>query len=131
MEDRILINGVWYVRESDSNQSEDQDEEFEITWTKNCLFENQNYYWEASRMIDEYDDYVYDNKIDFCIKFTDKTTKPWKTDIWDNPTWVLGVYGGNPESMKEAMKDMDEQGIKDFRKFIKFLIEKEWLSTKG
>lgn len=128
MEDRILINGVWYVRESLSNE---QSEEIDVLWTKKCLLETTNYCWEASRMINEYDDYSYDNRIDFHIEFTDKTVSPWKTDAWDNPTWVLGVYGGNPESMKEARKEMDEQGIKDFRKFIKLLIEKEWLSTKG
>ena len=130
MEDRIQINGIWYVKAEDDNDLWNEEDALDVLWSKNCLYETQDYCWEASRCITDVEDYdyMYDPRIDFYIEFTDKTTKPWKTDHWDNSRWVLGVLHNDPEAMKEARKEMDEQGIKDFRKFIKFLIEKGWMS---
>ena len=73
MEDRILINGVWYVRET-------QPEEIildDLTQTLNIIYENGNYSWEATRIYKDDGENFYET---FDIEFTDKTGKPWHTE---------------------------------------------------
>ena len=132
MENRIQINGVWYVRE-DSQSAEETFEDIQVIQTLECLYETDDYCWEASRM------YKDDGKTFYPginIKFTDKTYKTpgdredWIEDYWDNDTWILGVYHNEPSSMPEAKQAMNEKGIKDFRNFIHKLIQMGWLENK-
>ena len=132
MENRIQINGVWYVRE-DSQPAEETFEDIQVIQTLECLYETDDYCWEASRMYKD-DGKTFYPGID--IKFTDKTYKTpgdredWIEDYWDNDTWILGVYHNEPSSMPEAKQAMNEKGIKDFRNFIHKLIQMGWLENK-
>ena len=132
MENRIQINGVWYVRE-DSQSAEETFEDIQVIQTLECLYETDDYCWAASRM------YKDDGKTFYPginIKFTDKTYKTpgdredWIEDYWDNDTWILGVYRNEPSSMLDAKEAMNEKGIKDFRNFIHKLIQMGWLENK-
>ena len=49
MENRIQINGVWYVREDVSNSNEIQiDITEDITYFSGCVYENDKYCWEVT-----------------------------------------------------------------------------------
>lgn len=122
--DRIEINGVWYVKETETTKEEKII--LDLVDFIGCSYENDDYAWEATKIYkDVFNDVLYDG-VD--IKFTDKTVKPWKEDHWDNNTWILGVYNNNPESMPDAKEMMNDKGIKHFRAFIKALIDKGWFN---
>ena len=121
MQDRIQINGVWYVREDISEEQKD----IEVTYSMSCHYETDDYFWEATRLMKD-DEISYYPDID--IKFTDKRNKPWKEEYWDNNTWMVGVMNDDPDAMKDARETMCEQGIKDFKLFLKKLEENFWLS---
>ena len=119
MKDRILINGVWYVRETGPTLDTS-----DITECETCTYETDEYCWEASRIKNPEGSFYED--ID--IKFTDKRSDPSKEDHWDNNLWFKGVFNGDEESLKEAYDEMDEYGVTIFQLFLKYLINKGWLS---
>jgi hypothetical protein len=124
MENRIQINGVWYVRE---DISKEEQEDIEVTYSMSCHYETKDYFWEATRLLKE-DGISYYPDID--IKFTDKRNKPWKEDHWDGNAWMVAVMNNDPDAMKEARESMCEQGIKEFKLFLNKLEENFWLSKK-
>jgi hypothetical protein len=119
MEDRVKINGVWYVRETKITK-----EELDIIDFIGCVYENDKYCWEATVLYKDDNKTLYDS-ID--IKFTDKRTKPFKEDNWDNNTWLLGVLKNDQDSMVDAREAMDEDGIETFQVFLEYLKGKQWL----
>jgi hypothetical protein len=40
--------------------------------------------------------------------------------------WIKGVYENNPDSIKEALEEMNENGIKHFRSFLNELNKIGW-----
>ena len=124
---RIQIDGVWYVREDQSfyyiytieNLIDDKD----LTNFIGCTYENDNYCWEAT-MIYKDEGTLYPG-VD--IKFTDKCTKPWKEEHWDNNEWMVGIVTDNRDSIFVAMKSMDDSGLLVFKQFLLKLVEKGWL----
>ena len=122
MQDRIEINGVWYIREDLANN---QVEDFELSFSLQAMHEDDNYVWEAKRLYkDDTKSSFYD---DIDIKFTDKRVKPWKEDHWDNNFWMKGVLSNDPESMTDAKESMCDNGIKTFRVFLNKLKEEGWI----
>ena len=119
MEDRIEINGVWYVREAEQDLDEG-----DVTEFKGCVYETDEYCWEATKLL-KYDDKYYD-EID--IKFTDKSNKPWLSDHWDSNVWMKGVLRNDPESIKEAKTSMSKEGVAAFKWFLKILQNKGWFN---
>jgi hypothetical protein len=120
MKDRIQIDGVWYVRETEP-QPEFLD--VKIHTSLSTHYENEDYSWEAIRTYKDDNETFYDG---FDIKFTNKNIKPWKDDYWDNMKWIKGVYENNPDSIKEALEEMNENGIKHFRSFLNELKKTGW-----
>ena len=116
--ERIQINGIWYVPETQSIEPEDIDEN-EVTRFTGCVFENDDYCWEATRL----------EGSDTCtdIKFTDKRSNPWSTDHWDNPNWFIGLLDNDPDSMPHALEVMSEGGVKTFKGFLRVLKNNGWL----
>jgi len=123
MQDRIQINGVWYVREDISKEEE---KDIQVYYAMTCTYENNDYCWEATRLLKD-DGISYYPDID--IKFIDKRIKPWKEDHWDSNLWMVGVMNDDPDAMKDARESMCEQGIKEFKLFLKKLEENFWLKT--
>lgn len=117
--DRILVNGIWYVKEKPELEIKDTD----LTNFLGCLYENSEYCWEATKIYKDDGLTLYDG-ID--IKFTDKRSDTWKEDSWDNNTWFKGIYEDNKDSIEEAEKMMSESGIKTFKLFLGKLKEKGW-----
>jgi hypothetical protein len=125
MEDRIQINGVWYIKEEPDAIPEPQ-KELDLAYAEMCSYELQDYCFEATRMFKDYDqDEFYSDTID--IKFTDKRTKPWKIHNWDGVDWLRGVFDNDKRAINEALEIMDEDGVKELKAFIGELIEKGWI----
>jgi hypothetical protein len=133
MEDRIQINGVWYVK-ADSYADKPIPtidvslfDESEVTQTKSCLFETADFIFRAVVLIDGDGELKYKNSL--YIEFIDKRPEPWKEDMWDNPTWLNGIIIKYPDSIKELEElKMSPSAIATFRDFLIYLRdEKEWL----
>lgn len=122
MQDRIEINGVWYIKEDLSNN---QKKDIELNFSTTATYENDKYCWEATRLLKE-DGITYYPDID--IKFTDKRTKPWKEDDWDSNPWMISVMNNDPEALKDANESMCPSGVKTFQLFLNKLKEEGWLN---
>lgn len=138
MEDRIQVNGVWYVKEttkaiSDSVEIEDIDE-FDVTRSLSRVWENDDYAFEAKILLAPDGTELEDTWGDCWLTITEKvgdTNDTWVEHSIDNPTWMLGVYEGDPLSMREADKMMTPRGIRLFRGFLSLLIKNSWLKKKN
>ena len=123
--ERIQINGEWYVKE---NTIEPLIDPKDVTYSIECVWENTNWCFVASLTAKE-DDFndCYD---DVYLKITDKRIKgreDWvETDV-DNPKWILDVLENNPESIKDANEMFGDEGLKYFKAFAIYLIDKGWL----
>lgn len=129
MENRIEINGVWYVREDTINDSLDilDEEEMDFTWTEECIYENDNYCFVASRIKKDDSEEFYDT-ID--IKYTDKRLSDrteWTTEHWDNVSWFRGILENNPESLEYLREVLCDKDVKQFKMFLRKLLEVKWL----
>jgi hypothetical protein len=126
MQDRIEINGVWYVRETPNLQPTQFNPEH-LIHTMSCLWEGDNWVFEATMMLrdDDPTDFYPDPTIDITDKRGDRDE--WVEHDSDNPNWMFGVLNNDPESMVDADAMFDEQGLSEFRVFLKHLIEKGWL----
>ena len=129
MENRIEINGVWYIREDAINDSLDilYEEEMDLTWTEECIYENNDYCFVASRIKKDDSEEFYDT-ID--IKFTDKRyhgKTEFVDDHWDNISWFRGILENNPESLEHLREALCDKGVKQFKMFLRKLVEVKWL----
>ena len=129
MENRIEINGVWYVREETINDSLDHldEEEMDFTFTEECIYENDNYCFVASRIKKDDSEEFYDT---LDIKFTDKRDSDrteWTTEHWDNNSWFRGILENNPESLEHLREVLCDKGVKQFKMFLRKLVEFKWL----
>jgi len=125
--DRIQIDGVWYVRETKAEQPIKKLQPNQITNTINSIYETGKYCFEALMIYRDDLETLYP---DVSIEFTDKRPgerEDWKTDYLDNPNWMRGVFHGNEESMIDARETMDQDGIDDFRAFLKYLETRGWI----
>jgi hypothetical protein len=125
MEDRIQINGVWYKREEDSIE-EPESLFWDVTTYIGKVAESKLYVFKAEKMYkDESNSELYSG-VD--IEFTDKRILGnWKTDVWDNNTWMKSVLKDNPEALEELRESVCEQGEKEFKEFLRILQEEGWL----
>jgi hypothetical protein len=133
MEDRIQINGVWYVK-ADSyvdkpipTISVSLFDEDGIIYNQNCMFETADFIFRAVVLIDGDGKLKYKNSL--YIEFIDKRPEPWKEEHWDNPTWLNGIILNNTDSIKvlEELK-MSPSAIATFRDFLIYLRdENEWI----
>ncbi len=128
MENRIEINGVWYVRE-DANIDHIEPEEMDLTFSEECCYEDNKYCFVASRIRKNEDEFY----PDISITFTDKRSgnrDTWKEEHWDNNKWFIGILENDPltiASLKEE-NDICAQGKKQLKSFLKRLVEEEWLT---
>ena len=96
-----------------------------ISRFKGMVTESDKYCFEATTLIK--DDDVPGNHYDGVdIEFTDKRSKPWKTDSWDNNAWMYGVLDNDPESLS-TLDHLCPQGIAELKAFLKVLKEEGWL----
>jgi hypothetical protein len=124
MEDRIQLNGEWYVREQPNPEPEFELNIDNIIRFRGISYESDKYVFEATIIRKPSSDWEY---YDCDIEFKDKRTRPWVEDLWDNITWVKGVLNNNPESLVELRKTVCPQGEAEFKAFLKVLKQEGWL----
>jgi len=120
MEDRIKIDGDWYIKESTVDKVKI---EIDPTWTRGFVVEDDDYCFEFS-VLDM------DNKTAMpTLTFTDKRTKPWKEpEYWDNPKWLLGVLNGEEQTTDDVGSyHFTDVGLQTVKMVIKLADEKGWL----
>jgi hypothetical protein len=133
MEDRIQVNGVWYVRETDAIPDPlrmTAIDEFDVTRSLHRIWEDSDYAFEAKILLATDSTALKDTWGDCWLTITEKvgdTNNAWVEHSIDNPTWMLGVLEGDPLSMEEANKMMKPEGIRLFRGFLSLLINNGWL----
>jgi hypothetical protein len=98
-------------------------EEIGISQFLGCVFENENYFIEATILVDG-DGEILKGEVD--VEFTDKRFKQWRVEHWDNALWMIAVYEGVEESIK-GIEHLDLRGIRCVRGFFKNLIDKGWI----
>ena len=130
MNDRIEINGVWYVREDAITDSLDrlESEEMYLTFSEECCYETSKYCFVASRIRKDEDEFY----PDISITFTDKRSgdrDTWKEEHWDNNNWYKGILEGNPESIKSLNDETElcREGKRQFKGFLNRLVEEGWI----
>jgi hypothetical protein len=124
MEDRIQVNGEWYVKESTTKS---QPVELDLTHFEGCVYENSKYCFEVTRIYRDYNrGEFYPDSV--SVEFTDKRTQPRKTDDWDNTSWLRGIYDNDRTSINEALEVMDMDGVTELKALVGELIEKGWIT---
>jgi hypothetical protein len=118
--DRILIDGVWYVKETEIL------EELDVTECEGLVYENTKAVFEATRI--KNDEGIFYK--DFDIKYTDKREKPWKDEHWDNTTWFKSLMNGDVMAISSALEVMDRDTLSNLQRFLKYIINvKKWETT--
>jgi hypothetical protein len=130
MENRIQINGVWYVMEGQTPTtalSYEIDED-KLTYLESCVYENEKYCFEATRIYKDFDSYIFYTDI-LDIEFTDKRggKDNWITEQWDSIYWLNGVLERNSDSIETLRESMCHEGVETFIFFLKILKNKGWL----
>jgi hypothetical protein len=125
MEDRIQINGVWYKREEDSIE-ETESTFWDVTTYIGKVAESKLYVFKAEKIYRDENGGGLLSGVD--IEFTDKRTLGnWKTEYWDNDTWMRGVLNDGIDALEELRKSVCEQGEKEFKEFLTILQKEGWL----
>ena len=131
MENRIEINGVWYVREDAITDSLDhlEAEEMDLTFSEECSYETDKYCFVASRIRKDDSSEFYP---DITIEFTDKRSgnrDTWKEEHWDNNNWFRGILYGNSDSIESLDEETNlcPQGKRQLKGFLNRLVEEGWL----
>ena len=118
--DRIQIDGVWYVKEQDTNTVQEL-QPSDVTNYIGCVYETDAFCWEATMIYRDDLETLYP---DVSVEFTDKRDadrENWIVEYWDNTKWFQGVYNNDPKSLVDARATMDVKGINDFRTFLKYI----------
>jgi hypothetical protein len=129
MEDRIQVNGVWYVRETYSTP-EIEIEDKHITFSMQRTWESNDWCFEASIIMKDGAETLDDHYPDPYIVVTDKRSddrEDWVDDEIDNTNFMWGVLEGNPESIDDALDMFDTIGLEEFKAFLRHLIKIGWL----
>jgi hypothetical protein len=118
MEDRILINGVWYIREEPRP-------EVEVTPVYSLVAEYNfgNFNWRAIKLYKD-DEITLYSGVD--IEFTETVAGSEVREYWDGQDWIRGVHEGDSDSIKVLMERVDKNTADHFRAFLKCLKDKGW-----
>jgi hypothetical protein len=115
---RIQINGIWYVPESEVTELPD----IAMDYSESLQYEDSQLLFRAERLYDD------DGKPfpDIYIEYTDKVNK--KTDTWDNPYWMRNVLLDDDDAIEHAREVLDNNGIRYLKAFLtKLRDEHKWL----
>ena len=120
MEERIQINGTWYVKEQpDVVVPERQVEVFEY---KCLVYEDRRFCFEATIDITDSD------KLNL-IKVTDKQVKPWKEETWDGIFFLQSCLKRDPFSLATLIgeNEFSDDNVENFIAFLKEIQKRGWL----
>lgn len=128
MEDRIQVNGIWYIREDQTEKNEPlQINDDELIFSRQCTFENDNCLFELDILENEFDELIMPS-----LKYCNKRIKDSEViHIADNENWFIRII--NNEQL--AFDDLDgEIDLTEDRQLLRqFLIKlqiKGWISDE-
>ena len=117
MEDRIKINGVWYIKEDTYKHQKEEEEKFDFIAYEGVVVEDSDFCFDATQLIGS------DNSL--SIEVINKTKEPFQTDFWDNKTFFEGVLEEDKESLGELK--MLGKSKKMFIELLKHLKTLNWI----
>lgn len=123
MEDRIQINGVWYIREDSLKPESKKDFDFEITETRELRIESENYTLVGSVLFEDERFIMPALK----IEFTGGKEHGRESEFWDNESFLFGLATGNHESM-EGITGESEELIEASKLITKRMMELRWVN---
>ena len=92
MEDRIEINGVWYVREEQDKTPDDILDD-SPTGYHGLVIENEDVCFELSILMDDdYETLNYKMGPALTVTFKDGERKNWIKEYWDNSSFLFDVF---------------------------------------
>ena len=131
MEDRIEVNGVWYIKE---DVAASKFEKVTISELEpgirydGFVFESNLYAFDCTRIYDEDGNLYKDGNV--CIKFTDKSVvnaiKEYQ-EHWDNVDWMNGIIENEVEAIEEAMESLCSQGFVELKEVLSVLRVAAWI----
>ena len=131
MQDRIEVNGVWYIKEDVATS---KFEKVTISQLEpgikydGFVFESNLYAFDCTRIYDEDGNLYKDGNV--CIKFTDKSVdyamKEYQ-EHWDNVDWMNGIIENEVEAIEEAMESLCSQGFAELKEVLTTLRVAAWI----
>ena len=133
MEDRIEVNGVWYIKEDVATS---KFEKVTISQLEpgikydGFVFESNLYAFDCTRIYDEDGNLYKDGNV--SIKFTDKSKYSGLgnneiEEHWDNVDWMCALLINEPESIEEAMRSLCYQGFAELKEVLTTLRVAAWI----
>lgn len=116
MEDRIQLNGVWYVKEAREVPIVEPEFESPIKGYF-AEYEHHNFKFEEMDCNGSLEAYI----------MVDHRGKPKDEEVWDAPDYWFNVLAGHPDSLGYLNNDLGEQGAKEFIHFLNTLVEKQYI----
>jgi hypothetical protein len=121
---RIQINGAWYIKEDTITPTTEIEEELDLIFTEQILFENELVEIKVFRMFSDYESKTfYVDSIDVTV--TIKATKN-KIEI-DNPTFLRLLLDGDFETLSSCYEDFGRDITNILKRISKKLVELKWL----
>ena len=129
MEDRIEVNGVWYIKEESDVESTISELEPGVRYD-GFVFESNLYAFDCTRIYDEDGNLYKDGNV--SIKFTDKSKysglgNEETQEYWDNVDWMRALLINEPESIEEAMESLCSQGFAELKEVLTTLRVAAWI----
>lgn len=113
-QDRIQINGEWYVKEKRT--------EIDVNFSEVAEWENEEVYFKFTYFLCNSSKVIY-------VDIYDKATK--ETDVADNEGWIYNMYLDGEDAFKDWCSDYPERWYKLFRDFLTIINEeKGWLNAE-
>ena len=126
MEDRIQINGVWYVKEQPDPKPEPHS--VEVAHYQSIVYEDSDYCFTARMLINPETQQPKYTIIGMDIEVVDKTKgKDWTTEYWDSEFFLRGCYERNPESIEVLKESLNDTGVENFIAFLQHTVDNGWL----
>ena len=131
MEDRIEINGVWYIKEDVATSKFEKVTISELEpgiKYDGFVFESNLYAFDCTRIYDEDGNLYKDGTV--SIKFTDKSVVHDITEYqehWDNVDWMRALLINEPEAIEEAMESLCSQGFAELKEVLTTLRVAAWI----
>ena len=121
MEERIQINGTWYVKEQPDAVAPER--QIEVFAYRGLVYEDQRFCFRA--IIDIADS---GGMLD-SIEVTDKRVKPWKEEMWDSIFFLQSCLKRNPDSLAtlRGESEFSDDDVENFIAFLKEIEKRGWL----
>ena len=125
MENRIQVNGKWYVLEDSIKQKN-----IDVTDVRSCVYENDDYCFQADVIYKDDLETLYDD-VSITVKYKNEEKEE---EYWDGHSWLWNIYQNKQDYQNLHQDDLienllNENGVEDFRAFLGILVERQWLKN--